>query len=321
MIINTPPQPTVNFELNVALPLADELQRVMIEQLDYALWQLTSSKTLSEKNVHEARKSFKKGRAIVRLLRDEIGKKLYRSQNVTMRDASRQISGLRSSAVMVETLDYLAESFPEALPAAVFSDVRARLVARHEEHLQNILGNNQHAGTGMNHYSQQHLDQLYALRTQIKEWPLTKSDFSLIRPGLKRVYRRGRKCLATTHATPSVESFHDWRKRVKYLRYQVEILVQINPTVMQELASSLHDLSDFLGIDHDLAELHQLLQDEDRLSSNESQRTQIMALVQQKRYELQVGAWRVGEVVYAERPSQFVNRLADYWQTATSQLE
>ena len=54
--------------------------------------------------VHEARRSVKKARAIVNTLRDA-GAKVRRKDRRRLRKASRQLSGLRDSAAIVDTFD------------------------------------------------------------------------------------------------------------------------------------------------------------------------------------------------------------------------
>ena len=60
-------------ELNESLP--DGIKRIVKEQIDQALEQLRESPEGRNEAVHDARKRFKKIRAVLRLVRDEIGEK------------------------------------------------------------------------------------------------------------------------------------------------------------------------------------------------------------------------------------------------------
>jgi hypothetical protein len=78
--------------------------------------------------VHEARKDLKKLRAVLRLVRDDLGDAVYRSENVRFRDAGRMLSGARDAHVRVETLAALRERFDDAsrLTAWRCSSTRSR---------------------------------------------------------------------------------------------------------------------------------------------------------------------------------------------------
>ena len=46
-------------------------------------------------------------------------------------------------------------------------------------------------------------------------------------------------------------AFHEWRKRVKDLGYQIQILRDLWPPVLEELRKDLKKLGDLLGEEHD----------------------------------------------------------------------
>ena len=114
---------------------------------------------------------------------------------------------------------------------------------------------------------------------------------------------------------PSVESFHRWRKRVRYLERQMEILTPLWPEVMIGMAITLDRISELLGQDHDLAELLQALADRPDLCPNPLERALMTALAEQRRSDLQTAARILGRRIYAEAPSAFAGRLGAYWES------
>ena len=115
---------------------------------------------------------------------------------------------------------------------------------------------------------------------------------------------------------PSDEKLHEWRKRVKDLRYQLELLEPVWPDVMKATAEQANVLSDLLGDDHDLAVLRELLGGElkDVLSKEASETLQ--ALIDRKRADLQHSSASLSEKLFAESPKQFESRLKVYWKAA-----
>ena len=71
------------------------------------------------------------------------------------------------------------------------------------------------------------------------------------RRGGQRIYRRGRRALAAAHEKPTVEHLHEWRKQVKYLRHQLELLRPMKAIVLEPFVERAEQLGDILGDDHD----------------------------------------------------------------------
>jgi CHAD domain-containing protein len=150
-------------------------------------------------------------------------------------------------------------------------------------------------------------------RQRVDSWPVKTDDFSAISGGLRRVYKRGRNRLADAYSDPVPENFHEWRKRVKYLWYHTRILEPVWPDMLEELADQVHDLSDYLGDDHDLAELRRVIIDRPQNFGNERDLEMLVALIDRRRSELEAAARPLGERIYVEKPDEFVDRLASYW--------
>ena len=85
------------------------VRRMAAAQLDKALEHLGCQDGKRDEHIHEARKATKRLRALVRLVRDELGDEVYALENQCYRDAGQWLSGLRDATVLVETLDRLVE--------------------------------------------------------------------------------------------------------------------------------------------------------------------------------------------------------------------
>jgi len=64
---------------NETVPAA--VRRIALEQIESALANLAKASEDTETSVHEARKDLKKARALVRLVRDELGEARYAIEN------------------------------------------------------------------------------------------------------------------------------------------------------------------------------------------------------------------------------------------------
>ena len=302
------------YQLEAREGLPAGIERIIREQIERAIEELTGQTNNSQDEaVHEARKCFKKIRAVLRLVRAQLPQAVYQRENLCFRDAGRHLSDLRDAQVRLETLEKLAKEFPDAIPNQEMASVRLVLKASYGAVSEQVL-NGKEAVPSV-------VAALKAARERLAEWSLHHDNWSAIEGGLKRAYKQGRQGLRRAAAQPTVANLHSWRKRVKDLWYHLLILAPVWPRVMAALAKEARDLSDYLGDDHDLAVLHQFIVESVEGSGNSAQLQGLIALIERRRAQLQWLAQSAGQRLYAEAPGDFVNRIGAYWQVWRSPLE
>lgn len=77
----------MRYRLEQGEPITEGITRIAVEQVDKALSELNSPSDDPDQAMHEARKCFKKVRALLRLARDTLGSQVYKVENVWYRDA------------------------------------------------------------------------------------------------------------------------------------------------------------------------------------------------------------------------------------------
>jgi CHAD domain-containing protein len=293
------------FRLTPGQPVPDELRRVARGRIDHAVDELHGDSDSSpEQAVHEARKDMKKLRALLRLVRAELGDDLYRSENETFRDTARQLSSVRDADVMLATLGELEERYGE-LPG-VARRLRPALVAHRFRTSAGSLRSGSAAAVAA----------LMQARARIEDWPLATDGFDAFEAGLWRSYRRGRRNFEAARELPSTENLHEWRKRVKDLWYHSLLLEESWKPVMSALADEAHELSDRLGDDHDLAVLGAWAHENTiALNGADPVLRGFDVIVQARRRELQEEAFDYGARLYADKPSLFVGRVRAWWES------
>jgi CHAD domain-containing protein len=298
----------MSYRLNDHETIAEGIKRIALEQIDQAVEQLTSTSGNQDNAIHNARVCMKKIRAVMRLVQDEIDDDIFRQENACYRDASRRLSALRDTAAMLETFDKLTDRFADQLASDAFTELRRPLrqssTARRLEKKKTVVAVAKIIGTA---------------RRRVESWPIHPNGFSALGEGVKRVYKQGRQSFARAFEQPSVENFHEWRKHVKCLWYQIRILKPIWPTMLDRLADELKTLGEYLSADHDLALLRQRVLESVETSGDRTDLEALIALIDQRRGELQVEARRLGERVYVEKPRAFTGRLQVYWQVWRSE--
>jgi CHAD domain-containing protein len=207
-------------------PPAVGLRRVIVGQLDLAIELLEEYHggigERDERTVHEVRKTLKRLRALMRLLRDELGRKRFARENAALRDCARRLARARDAEVMVGTLDAVMRRHPElaarGAPDGGVHRLRAQLVAERER--ATAAGRE----PGLRHAA---IVDLCAIRARVLGWELRerpRDPAKLVTPGIARLYGEGRRRLRRAHRRRDVDTMHALRKSVKDLRYVAETL-------------------------------------------------------------------------------------------------
>jgi CHAD domain-containing protein len=79
-------------------------------------------------------------------------------------------------------------------------------------------------------------------------------------PGLDRTYRRGKQAWRRCRNRGGDAEFHLWRRRVKDLQYQLELLRFLAPHRLGKLRHRVQGVADALGEAHDLVEVRDALE-------------------------------------------------------------
>ena len=282
------------------------VRRMAVAQLDKALVHLDCRDGKLDEHIHEARKATKRLRALVRLVRRDLGDEVYALENQCYRNAGQRLSELRDATVLVETLDRLVECLGKDVPKSRFARVRVWLVERRDR----AYGQADSSSRAV----QEVIAALAQARERVEHWNLQRPGWGGIRVGLQRIYARGRRDFAAAYALPSDEAFHDWRKQVKYLWYHAQILEHTWPPVVQALAEELDQLGELLGKDHDLAVLRTTVLAEFPRARATATLLALERRIAAVRARKQGEARLLGERIYLERPREFTRRLRGYWR-------
>jgi CHAD domain-containing protein len=289
------------FQLKKDETVGKGAKRLVRRQLDRALAALRRDGE-NDDHVHDARKRFKRIRAVLRLVRDELGEKVYGRANRCFRDAARPLTEVRDAKVLIETLDKLAE---ENIPRRLLRELRGKLQDHREAVRQRVL-KQQNALTRV-------MASAGAGRAQLKEWHIAHQGWSALSGGLKRIYKAGRDAMAQATATPSVAHLHEWRKQAKYLWHQLQVLQPIRPELLGAWAERVHELTRLLGDDHDLAVLREKITS-DSARERGGDVKKLLAAIDRRRTRLQAEARQLGQHIYRDKPKPFLKRVRARWK-------
>ncbi|WP_166435180.1 CHAD domain-containing protein [Christiangramia sabulilitoris] len=292
----------MSYLLNNDQSLKNNITSIAAEEIEGCMEALNNLEI--HEAIHDIRKRLKKLRALARLVRHDLSEVHFKEINRYYRDLGREISEIRDLSAHLETIEFLDERYGKFLYANFFKPV-TNLLQKERTQLTRVMVKNQ--------FFTEHLpEKLKYAQNDLLNWPLQATDMQVILPGIEKVYKRGKKALEKAYNNPSMENFHEWRKRVKYLWYQTLLLQDSWPEYFETLEAEIHLLADHLGNDHDLILLQHKISSE-AFKSIDPQRLELMqALIDRYSQGLRNEAKIKGELIYAETPEDFSKRIGSY---------
>ena len=292
------------FQLKANEPVNEGVTRNVRRQLEKALEYLDARSKRSHDGddaVFEVRKCFKRVRAALRLVRDDLGDNLYHEENLWFRDAARPLTEVRDARILVDTLDKLRQQAPEAIPPEAFAKIREALLANLAEVTHRVLEEKKAFATVK--------DAAAHALARLPAWKLTHNGWPALETGLRRVYRAGHRALALATESPTVENLHEWRKQSKYLWHQLQLLETSLPDPEKKLIDQTHELATLLGEDHDLAVLRAMLAADPLSYGGHRILKDLFGIIDHRRREFQQQAFTHGRRIYHDPPKAFTSRI------------
>jgi CHAD domain-containing protein len=291
--IETPP--AVRFSLEVGEPTSAGLHRILLEQVALGTWHLERAQ-LSDTHVHEVRKATKRVRAVLRMPGDDFESRDYSRLNAEVRDVARELSQIRSAVVQVDLLESLVVQDDQLIIDT--RGLHGELVAAADKQRQ-----------GLHDSEVEGLSLRFAdIRSGIQKIEF-HDDATAALVGIRRTYRRGRNSMTRAYAEPTIERFHIWRKQVKYLRHQMEIVQSVGAPTIPDLVADLEEIGEGLGADHDLADLERAADTVAVGTLSSSTRQHLREVIDSRRYGLGLRLKPIATRVYGANPGGFADQV------------
>jgi CHAD domain-containing protein len=246
--------------------------------------------------VHEVRKEIKRMRAIFRLTRGSLSPKEYRKTAKLMRLAAKPLADSRDARVTRRAFESLVGHKARQFP-----------------NLQSALK------TFCLHASRSFKDQDFGALTRfilkkasgrLDDLQPNQAGWVEIKACLKKSYARGRDAGELARRKPEPDHFHEWRKQVKNLWYQLDFLCPDWPPKTKAALQGLEELGEQLGDEHDLMLLENFAKEQAALS-RETAALQVLIDAQRSRFGERCR--QLGERLYASRPELFCGQLEQDW--------
>jgi CHAD domain-containing protein len=254
--------------------------------------------------VHEARRTAKELRGLLRLVRPAIGP-IFTRLNAHLRDGARRLSESRDAAAIIESIDeHLAPQARGPVERTAVGVMRRRVLAQRQ-----ALD-----ATWLRRTALELLEEMEAIPDILRGLQLDRPEADAIAAGVTRSYRRGLRAMRRALKDDDPAIWHEWRKRAKYHRYHTELLLDTDPDVMREHRKACKDLADALGADHDLVVLEAFV-DTPGGPLGPVGRGVLRRLIRRQRARLRRKAAQIGPTVFGLPAAQVFRETRSRWST------
>lgn len=283
--------------------LNDGIVRVAIEQLTFIKEQAKIPRSM-DLSVHEMRKAFKRLRALLRLIRFDIGKQLFLTENTRYKNMAGALSTLRDIHVIISYLAGCFEADELVIEEESFIRFINHLNKQKETEMIALIENKT-----LDLIIKECDDQVY----RIKEYPLTQVGPHTIYKGVTHAYK---KCLNKMEAAQLMLDdgmLHKLRKKVKYLYNQMLLIQAVWPDYFTHYSDALKNISELLGDDHNLAETIVIIQETPDHILKAEEKQSLIRSINNERSTINDEVWPLLGKAFTESSAAFAKRVKSYW--------
>ena len=278
----------------------EQLRRIVRSELRSAL-QALDGDAPDDAGIYEARKSVKKTRAVLRLLREPLASD-YSDENARLQTVARTLASLRDADATLDTLRQLHAQYPAVVSPRVVREVSRGLRTRKRR-----------ADAKVEPIVRRAKGALLVCCDSVPDHVEGTGDFRAARAGAVACYRRARTAYRGLALDAEAAAFHEWRKRIKDHWYHVRLFAPL-PNGPRSRSVTLRRLEQCLGDDHDLATLRAILLDGDDRYGDARTRTLLLGSIMRGQTSLRQRALVLGARIFAPSPKDFKASVTHWWR-------
>jgi len=294
------------YRVKIGARLDKDIRRLLGAQTGRAIGYLSGVLDEGGSSIHATRKALKRCRSILRLVHPALSEKSFRSHDRAFRDIARHLSHDRDREVITETLSLLA--------AKNTGNNKTALTAACDE--LNIISLN-----GFGHSATE--DNIAIAIAMLQErdrathaLDIKKINLETLAKGFAATYADGRKTLKTAYRINDDEAFHTFRKALQHHWRHCQLLAPAWPDLLNVRISAARDLSQMIGIDHDLSLVTTRYGTSDHSNLPPDIRGRICAAAKAEQSQLRSEIKPLAKRLYAHHPETMQVLIMDLWPAA-----
>ncbi|MDZ7927076.1 MAG: CHAD domain-containing protein [Agrobacterium sp.] len=282
------------FRIDPKKPFDDEIRRAGLELIEEAITILRDQPSGRHEAVHDARKRFKRLRALYRLVA-KAAPDFSKEENTRIRDIARSLAFAREATALVETVDYLETFAASATQGKALRSIATILQKRRDHAVEHEAGLDDAIAAAIAGCEE--------ARKRLKAVSLPgelKDVTRLLRTGWAKQRKRARKALSDCHDEADVEHFHDLRKAGQAYWMHLGLLRRLWPSAMRAKRADTKRLVDILGHEHDLSVLAAFADREPERFGNGERLALLLDAIIQRQQALRAEGLELANEVFSE---------------------
>ncbi len=282
------------YRLKPAKRFTAEFCAVAESQLARAIQLLEEQPDGPHEAVHDARKRFKRVRALYRLIqRDQ--PEFRRRENARIRDMAHTLSAVRDATALVETVNYLAEHATSAEELAALTVASNALTERRDR-----IASEEHDLPAKMAAAIATCRQAIAALGELDLDDDPRKTAKRLAAAWKKQRLRALAALAACEEHADAEVYHDLRKSGQTYWMHLSLLGEIWPSAMLAKQMQAKELVDLLGHEHDLSVLTGLVNESPELFGDSETLALVLGAIIARQQALRHEAVRKAHEVFAD---------------------
>jgi len=289
----------------MAQPLQKSIPEIVAAQLDAAIARLNAADG-GPAAVHEARKHFKRTRALLSLVEPAAHGTAAKTGCKRLARAARKLAGSRDAQVAVNTAEALEKEYGTGARARALSDLISFLKARRDRAEEQLDAGGRKAV----------IDELKKIKASLLKLSLRGAAMGDLLASASKTYRAGRRAMKGTLKAGGGEPLHEWRKLAQRHWRHTLLLKDVWPDEAKARTPLARKLCDVLGQYNDLTVMGETIVANKVVFRSPSDMKMLCDCIKAKQKRLLKKAASRGERLYAEKPKAFARRLKAHWREA-----
>lgn len=292
--------------------LRDGVRRIAVEQIEKVL----AAPHKGDDRVawvHEARKSMKRTRALLKCVRSGLSDRVFREENAALAEIARGLSGLRDRDVMAGTMASL-EGQTDKLDAAL-DWLKSRLHPSVDEPAARTP-----SARSADAAVRQAVKALEKAGGRLAKIEVSGEIVDVVGAGLRSSQRTGREALARLTLEATDDDVHDLRKAVQVYQRQQTLVHAVWPEIQDVRVEAARALAQLLGEAQDLAVLAATARAlaEAEASKDDQPGERVVAACRERQELIRTVAMPMAARLFAKRPAAVEREMKACWEAAVS---
>ncbi len=298
------------FRIDPNKPFDDEIRRAGLELIEEAIISLRDQPSGRHEAVHDARKRFKRLRALYRLIA-RAAPDFSKEENARFRDIARSLAFAREATALVETVEYLETFAASTTQGKALRSIATVLRKRRDHAIEHEAGLDEAIAAAIAGCEE--------ARKKLKAVSLPdelKDVTRLVKTGWAKQRKRARKALADCHEQADVEHFHELRKAGQAYWMHLGLLRRLWPSAMRAKRADTKRLVDILGHEHDLSVLAAFADREPERFGNGERLALLLDAIIQRQQALRGDGLELANEVFSESARTESRIVGFLWRQA-----